>query len=46
MKFILLWSDGLIFFLVMALTLFFFNLRKDLQTRERWGQVVARARGD
>ena len=39
MKFMLLWSDGLIFFLVLALILFFFNLRKDLQTRERWGQV-------
>jgi peptide/nickel transport system permease protein len=41
MKFVLLWSDGLIFFLVVALTGFFFSLRRDLQTRERWGQVFS-----
>lgn len=39
MKFVLLWSDALIFMLVIALTIFFYRLRKDPQTRERWGQV-------
>ena len=39
MKFVLLWSDALIFFLVLALCAFFINLRKDPQTRERWSQV-------
>jgi peptide/nickel transport system permease protein len=39
MKFLLLWSDGLIFLLVVALCLFFLNLRRDPQTRERWSQV-------
>jgi peptide/nickel transport system permease protein len=39
MKFVLLWSDALIFFLVLALCAFFFNLRKDMQTRESWRQV-------
>jgi peptide/nickel transport system permease protein len=41
MKYLLLWSDGLIFFLVFALCLFFLNLRRNLQTRERWGQVFS-----
>jgi len=39
MKYLLLWSDGLIFFLVFVLCLFFLNLRRNLQTRERWSQV-------
>jgi peptide/nickel transport system permease protein len=39
MKFVLLWSDALIFLLVIALVAFFFNLRRDPRTRERWGQV-------
>ena len=39
MKFVLLWSDALIFLLVIALVGFFYNLRKDPRTRERWGQV-------
>ena len=39
MKFVLLWSDGLIFFLVISLCLFFYSLRRDPQTRERWSQV-------
>ncbi len=39
MKFVLLWSDALIFLLVIALVAFFWNLRKDPRTRERWGQV-------
>jgi len=40
-KFILLWSDALVFFLVFALTAFFVSLRKDPQTRERWSQVFS-----
>jgi len=39
MKPVFLWSDMLIFMLVIALTAFFINLRRDPQTRERWGQV-------
>jgi peptide/nickel transport system permease protein len=39
MKFLLLWSDALIYFLVLALCAFFVNLRKDPLTRERWSQV-------
>ncbi len=41
MKPILLWSDALIFMLVIALSLFFYRLRRDPQTRERWGQVFS-----
>lgn len=41
MKPILLWSDALIFMLVIALVLFFYRLRKDPQTRERWAQVFS-----
>ena len=41
MKPILLWSDGLIFLLVIALVLFFYKLRKDPQTRSRWAQVFS-----
>ena len=41
MKPLLLWSDALIFLLVVALTLFFIRLRQDPQTRERWGQVFS-----
>ena len=39
MKPLLLWSDALIYLLVIALCLFFYKLRQDPQTRERWGQV-------
>ena len=39
MKPLLLWSDVLVYLLVIALTLFFYRLRRDPQTRERWGQV-------
>lgn len=39
MKFVLLWSDALIFMLVIALVAFFFNLRRDPRARDRWGQV-------
>lgn len=39
MKFVLLWSDALIFMLVVALVAFFLNLRRDPRTRERWSQV-------
>ena len=41
MKPVLLWSDALIFMLVVALVLFFYRLRRDPQTRERWGQVFS-----
>ncbi|MFT4517975.1 MAG: peptide/nickel transport system permease protein [Halioglobus sp.] len=40
MKPLLLWSDILIYLLVVALTLFFYTLgRRDPRNRERWGQV-------
>ena len=39
MKFVLLWSDALIFLLVISLGLFFYSLRRDPQIRERWSQV-------
>ena len=39
MKPLVLWSDALIYLLVVALCIFFYRLRKDPQTRERWGQV-------
>jgi len=41
MKPLLLWSDILIFMLVISLSLFFYRLRNDPQTRERWSQVFA-----
>ncbi len=41
MKPVLLWSDALIFMLVIALVVFFYKLREDPQTRERWGQVFS-----
>ncbi len=41
MKPVLLWSDALIFLLVIVLTVFFYRLRNDPQTRERWGDVFA-----
>ncbi|MEJ2530630.1 MAG: ABC transporter permease [Halioglobus sp.] len=41
MKPILLWSDALIFLLVASLTVFFYRLRHDPQTRERWGEVFS-----
>jgi peptide/nickel transport system permease protein len=41
MKPVLLWSDALIFMLVIALVLFFWRLRRDPQTRERWGEVFS-----
>ncbi len=41
MKPVLLWSDALIFLLVISLSLFFYRLRRDPQTRERWGQVFS-----
>ncbi len=45
MKPVLLWSDGLIFLLVVSLGLFFYSLRKDPQTRERWKQVFGNSLG-
>lgn len=41
MKPVLLWSDALIFMLVIALVLFFWRLRRDPQTRERWSEVFS-----
>jgi peptide/nickel transport system permease protein len=41
MKPVLLWSDALIFLLVIALVMFFYRLRRDPQTRERWGEVFS-----
>lgn len=41
MKFLLLWSDVLIFLLVASLGLFFYKLREDPQTRIRWAQVFS-----
>ena len=41
MKPILLWSDTLVFLLVITLVLFFYRLRNDPQTRERWSQVFS-----
>ena len=38
---LLLWSDALVFLLVVSLVLFFYRLRRDPQTRERWGQVFS-----
>ena len=41
MKPVILWSDALIFLLVISLTLFFWRLRRDPQTRERWAEVFS-----
>ena len=41
MKPVLLWSDALIFMLVAVLILFFYKLREDPQTAERWGEVFS-----
>lgn len=41
LKPVLLWSDALVFMLVIVLTLFFYRLRNDPQTRERWGRVFS-----
>lgn len=41
MKPIVLWSDALIFLLVTALVIFFYKLREDPLTRERWAQVFS-----
>ena len=41
MKPLLLWSDLLIYLLVIALCLFFFHLRRDPQIREHWRQVFS-----
>ncbi|MCR9186675.1 MAG: ABC transporter permease [Halieaceae bacterium] len=41
MKPVLLWSDALIFLLVISLALFFWRLRHDPQTRERWAEVFS-----
>jgi peptide/nickel transport system permease protein len=41
MKPLLLWSDILIYLLVVALCVFFLRLRRDPQTREHWRQVFS-----
>jgi peptide/nickel transport system permease protein len=41
MKPLVLWSDALIYLLVISLCIFFYKLRQDPQTRARWGQVFA-----
>ncbi|MEZ5501150.1 MAG: ABC transporter permease [Halioglobus sp.] len=41
MKPLLLWSDILIYLLVVALCLFFLQLRRDPQTREHWRRVFS-----
>lgn len=41
MKPVILWSDALIFLLVVCLVLFFYHLRNDPQTRLRWRQVFS-----
>ncbi|MDH4040895.1 MAG: ABC transporter permease [Gammaproteobacteria bacterium] len=38
---VLLWSDALVFMLVIVLCTFFYRLRNDPQTRERWSQVFS-----
>jgi peptide/nickel transport system permease protein len=38
---LLLWSDALIFLLLISLTLFFYGLRGDPQSRERWRKVFS-----
>ncbi|MFU8764411.1 MAG: ABC transporter permease [Haliea sp.] len=39
MKPVILWSDALIYLLVISLAFFFYRLREDPQTRERWAEV-------
>lgn len=41
MKPLLLWSDALVFMLVISLVLFFYRMNKDPQTRERWSEVFS-----
>lgn len=41
MKPVILWSDALIYLLVISLAFFFYQLRKDPQTRERWAEVFS-----
>lgn len=41
MKPVILWSDALIYLLVIALATFFYRLRQDPQTRERWAEVFS-----
>ena len=38
---VLLWSDALVFMLVAVLTTFFYRLRNDPQSRERWSEVFS-----
>jgi len=41
MKPVLLWSDALIYLLVVVLSVFFLRLRRDPQTREHWREVFS-----
>jgi peptide/nickel transport system permease protein len=41
MKPVILWSDALIYLLVISLAFFFYRLREDPQTRERWAEVFS-----
>ena len=41
MKPVVLWSDALVYLLVVSLLAFFYALRRDPQIRERWGQVFS-----
>ena len=45
MKPVVLWSDALVFMLVIALLAFFYLLRRDPQIRERWRQVFSSTLG-
>src|SRR5210317_884228 len=38
---LLLWSDALVFLLVIVLITFFYRLRHDPQSRDRWSQVFS-----
>ncbi|MEP1469720.1 MAG: ABC transporter permease [Halieaceae bacterium] len=45
MKPVVLWSDALVYLLVIALVTFFYILRRDPQIRERWQQVFSSTLG-
>ena len=45
MKPVVLWSDALVYLLVVSLLAFFYALRRDPQIRERWGQVFSSTLG-
>ena len=45
MKIIILWSDGLIYLLVLSLVMFFWHLRQSPSVRERWEKVFGNRLG-